>query len=167
MNPLLGIYLNDHLAGSTLGMDLARRVARAERDWAGGETLATIAGEIEQDRTALLELMAALRVPVRRYKTAAAWVAEKVSRLKPNGRLLHRSPLTRVVELEMLRLGVTGKASGWRTLRSLADGDARLDSARLDELLNRARRQAQQLERLRVRAAAEAFGDTQPVQMSD
>jgi hypothetical protein len=94
-------------------------------------------------------------------------VAEKVSRLKPNGRLLHRSPLTRVVELEMLRLGVTGKASGWRTLRSLADGDARLDSARLDELLNRARRQAQQLERLRVRAAAEAFGDTQPVQMSD
>jgi predicted DNA-binding ribbon-helix-helix protein len=163
---LLGVYLNDHLAGATLGVDLAKRVARAERDWAGGETLAGLVLEIEQDRATLVELMSALRIPVRRYKTVAAWAAEKLSRLKFNGRLLHRSPLSRVVELEVLRLGVTGKAAAWRTLRTVADREARLDVTRLDELLNRARRQTQQQERLRARAAAEAFGDAASTPLS-
>ena len=50
----------------------------------------------------------------------------------------------------MLRLGVEGKAAGWRTLRVLADTDQRLEPARLDELIARARRQADLLEDLRV-----------------
>jgi hypothetical protein len=102
--------------------------------------------------------MAALGVPVRHYKMVAAWAAEKVARLKLNGRIFARSPLSRVIELEMLRLGVEGKVAGWRTLRMLADTDPRLDAARLDELIDRARRQINQLERLRVRAATDAFG---------
>ena len=145
---------------------MARRVARAEREWSGGPALNAIAEEIEEDRASLIELMGVLGVPVRRYKTAAAWAAEKVSRLKLNGRLLRRSPLSRVLELEMLRLGVTGKAAGWRTLRAKAEQDTRLDPGRLDELLNRARRQSQQLERLRVRAAAEAFRGVKPAALS-
>ena len=73
--------------------------------------------------------------------------------LKLNGYLLIRSPLSSLEELEMLRLGVEGKAAGWRTLRVLAETDKRLDSGRLDELIARARRQADLLEDLRVRAA--------------
>ncbi len=53
----------------------------------------------------------------------------------------------------MLRLGVEGKAAGWRTLRVLADTDARLDPGDIDELIARARRQADVLEELRVGAA--------------
>jgi hypothetical protein len=53
----------------------------------------------------------------------------------------------------MLRLGVEGKAAGWRTLRALADSDSRLNRGRLDELMARAREQANLLEELRVRAA--------------
>ena len=64
--------------------------------------------------------MAALGIPVRRYKVGAAWIGEKAGRLKFNGRLLARSPLSDLEELEMLRLGVEGKAAGWRTLRTLA-----------------------------------------------
>jgi hypothetical protein len=48
---------------------------------------------------------------------------------------------------------VEGKAAGWRTLRTLADTDTRLDPARLDELISRAGRQADLLEDLRVDAA--------------
>lgn len=55
----------------------------------------------------------------------------------------------------MLRLGVEGKAAGWRTLRVLADSDPRLDSAQLEGLMSRARDQADLLEELRVRAADE------------
>lgn len=155
---LFAIYLHDHLAGSTAGADLAKRLAAAERNWAGGPALAELAKEIEEDRAALLEIMHRLDVPVRRYKLAAAWLAEKVGRLKLNGRLMHRSPLSRVIELELMQLGVEGKGAGWRTLRTRAEIDDRLDRARLDELNTRARQQAGLLERMRVRAAAEVFG---------
>ena len=57
-----------------------------------------------------------------------------------------------------MRLGVEGKAAGWRTLRELAESDERLDAGRLDALLERARGQASLLEKLRVRRAAELYG---------
>ena len=154
---LLGIYLNDHLAGATGGAELARRVAGSH----GGEqadALRRFAAEVAQDRAALLELMAALGVPVRGYKVWAAWAGEKAARLKLNGRLLSRSPLSSLEELEMMRLGVEGKAAGWRTLRTLAETDTRLDPGRLDELISRARRQADLLEELRVSAAGQVIG---------
>jgi len=150
----LGIYLNDHLAGATGGMELARRMAGSHDDPAQRMTLQRLAAEITEDRRALLDLMAALGLPVRHYKLSAAWAAEKAARLKLNGRLLSRSPLSSLEELEMLRLGVEGKAAGWRTLRALADTDSRLDRDRLDELMARARQQADLLEELRVQTAA-------------
>ena len=151
---LIGIYLNDHLAGATAGTGLAHRVARGHDGVADRATLQRLAGEINADRRALLEIMALLGVPVRHYKTGAAWLGERAGRLKPNGHLRARSPLSSLEELELLRLGVEGKAAAWRTLRELAARDARLSAAWLDELLARARAQADLLEDLRVRAAA-------------
>jgi hypothetical protein len=152
---LLGIYLNDHLAGATGGVELARRMA-VPRGSDGA--LRNLAAEIAQDRDALLDIMAALGITVRRYKVGAAWLGEKAARLKLNGRLLARSPLSGLEELEMLRLGVEGKAAGWRTLRALAETDTRLDPARLDELIARAQGQADVLEEMRVGAAQRAVG---------
>jgi hypothetical protein len=154
---LLGIYLNDHLAGATGGLELARRVAASQRAPADS-TLERLAAEIAQDRAALEDIMAALGIPVRAYKVYAAWLGEKAARLKLNGYLLTRSPLSSLEELEMLRLGVEGKAAGWRTLRVLSETDKRLEPGRLDELIARARRQADLLEELRVRAAGQVIG---------
>ena len=150
---LLGIYLNDHLAGATAGTELAHRTARSHRDGKNGGTLRRLAAEVAQDRAALLDIMGALGIKVRRYKVGAAWIGEKAGRLKFNGRLFASSPLSNLEELEMLRLGVEGKAAGWRTLRTLADTDTRLDPGRLDELISRAGRQADLLEDLRIGAA--------------
>jgi hypothetical protein len=154
---LLGIYLNDHLAGATAGVELAHRMARSQAGPGSAGTLQGLAAEIARDRSALRDIMAGLGVPVRAYKVAAGWIGEKAGRLKPNGRLRSRSPLSNLEELEMLRLGVEGKAAGWRTLRVLADGDPRLDAARLEGLITRARDQANLLEELRVRAADEVL----------
>jgi hypothetical protein len=155
---LLGIYLNDHLAGATGGLELARRVARSHRGPGAGAAVQRLAAEVAQDRAVLEDIMAALGIPVRGYKVCAAWIGEKAARLKLNGYLLTRSPLSGLEELEMLRLGVEGKAAGWRTLRVLAETDKRLDPGRLDELIFRARRQADLLEELRVRAAGQVIG---------
>jgi hypothetical protein len=142
---LLGIYLNDHLAGATSGMELARRMT------ATAATLRRVTAEIVDDRQALLAMMSALDVPVRGYKVFGAWAGEKAGRVfKFNGHLLTRSPLSQLEETEILLLGVVGKAAGWRTLRRLADRDSRLDGGRLDALLARADRQAQELEALRT-----------------
>jgi hypothetical protein len=155
---LLAIYLNDHLAGATGGVELARRAAAWYPVPGQQATLGRLAADIAQDRMALLDLMAALGVPVRRYKVGVAWAAEKAGRLKLNGSLLTRSPLSNLEELEMLRLGVEGKAAGWRTLRELAKADGRLRPGTLDELITRAREQASLLEELRVQAAAQLIG---------
>jgi hypothetical protein len=147
---LLGVYLNDHLAGSTVGMSVARRmVASAEPESERATVLSRLATEITEDRSALLRIMAALDIQVRGYKVFAAWAGEKVGRLKLNGYLLTRSPLSDLEETEFLWLGVEGKAAGWRTLREIADRDSRLDAGRLDDLIARANHQASVLESLR------------------
>lgn len=157
MTSLLSIYLNDHLAGATGGVELARRAAAAQRDRAAGSALGQIAEEIAEDRDALLEIMQALDVPVRQYKVYAGWAAEKLARLKLNGHLTERSPLSDLVEIEGVRLGVDGKLALWRTLRSLSESDRRLARPRLDDLVGRAERQIATLEELRLATAQQVF----------
>jgi hypothetical protein len=153
----LGIYLGDHLLGATFGTELAARIAAAHRGAPDGALLEGVAAEVREDRDALRDLMDTLDVPVRRYKTVLGWTAEKAGRFKPNGHLVKRAALSDLEELEMMRLGVQGKAACWRTLRALSERDPRLDTSRIDVLLARAERQADTLEQLRVRAADRAI----------
>lgn len=155
----LSIYLNDHLAGSTVGASLARRAAGSNEGTSYGPVLDALAGEIEEDRRSLLEVMDRLSVGQDRVKTAVAWGAEKVGRLKLNGELLRYSPLSRLEEIEALSLGVEGKLALWRALRRTHGSDPRLAGVDLDELIDRARSQRRRLERQRVRAADEALGE--------
>ena len=59
-------------------------------------------------------------------KPAVAWIAEKAGRLKLNGQIRGYSPLSRLVELEGLEVGVTGKRSLWQALSRAFLDDARL-----------------------------------------
>jgi hypothetical protein len=154
----LSIYLNDHLAGSTLGVNLARRAAGSNRGTSYGPVLEAIAEEIDEDRAALVEVMERLSVGQDRLKVAFAWGAEKAGRLKLNGELLGYSPLSRLEELEALSLGVEGKLALWRALRHALGSDPRLAGVDLDVLIARAQSQRRRLERQRMSAAAEALG---------
>jgi hypothetical protein len=154
---LLAIYLNDHLAGSTGALELARRARSANRDTPFEDAFDRLATEIAEDRDALLDVMRRLEVARDPVKEAAGWLAEKAGRLKLNGRLTGYSPLSRVLELEILALGVEGKRALWRALREVAARDARLEGVDLDALLRRAERQRRLLEQQRLRAVAIAF----------
>jgi hypothetical protein len=114
---LLATYMNDHLAGSTAGRELARRLAASNRGSERfGPPTEQLAREVQEDREALLAMMGALEVGVDRAKVVAGWAAEKVGRVKLNGRLFSYSPLSRLLELEGLTLGVRGKLAIWEAL---------------------------------------------------
>ncbi|MFJ3714361.1 hypothetical protein [Streptomyces sp. NPDC090057] len=151
---LLDVYLTDHLAGAVAGVELAWRMAEEHAASPYGDDLKRLATEIAHDRDALLRLMAELGIPIKHYKLYAAWVGERIGRLKPNGRALRRSGLTVLIELEGMRLAVQGKALLWRALLFAATHDPRLNSDWLEELLERADQQITTLDSLHDRVAS-------------
>ena len=152
---LLHIYLADHLAGSSGGVALARRIAGENEGNDYGREMGAIAGAIEEDREALREIMERVGARERRWRQAGALLGERLARAKPNGALLSYSPLSRLLELEGMIMGVTGKLELWRSLRELARTDSRLSAAEIEALAGRAEEQRARLEELHARAAAE------------
>ena len=149
---LLAIYLNDQLALGVAGRELARR---AERENAGtelGTFLQRLALEVTEDVDTLERIMKRLDLPLSSVKRPLALVAERVARLKPNGRVRGYSPLSRLLELESLALGLEGKKVLWSNLRDLAAVNGRLDDIDFEALIERARRQRDELEPHRVAA---------------
>jgi len=147
----LAIYLNDHLAGATLGVELARRLRSSnEGDAEFGQPLARLCAEIEADREALVSLLEHLNVGRDPVKPVLAQAAEKLGRLKPNGRLRTYSPLSRVLELEVLSGLVGGKLQLWNALEQ-SYGES-LDGFDFHDLAARADNQGQRLEDLHLAA---------------
>jgi len=148
----LPIYLNDHLAGAVAAVQLARRAAGQNEGTEYGEALAGLAADIDQDRRTLQDLLKRLGIRGDPVKLRSSVVAEKLGRFKLNGELLRYSPLSRLEEIELLMLGVEGKLALWRALR--ANLDVEVD---FDDLIRRGTAQRRRLERLRLKAAAQAF----------
>jgi hypothetical protein len=153
---LLAIYLNDHLAGATGGVELARRLrASNEDDPEFGPVLAEVCAEVEADRETLKAVMDRLGVGQSKLKPLGAVLGERLGRLKLNGRLRGYSPLSRLDELELLQIGVVGKRRLWRALEHTHPGD--LPDFDLAALAERATGQLRRLEALHLKAAALAL----------
>jgi hypothetical protein len=150
---LLAIYLNDHLAGATVGVELTRRSLRANRGTDLGRFLEDLLGEIEEDKRTLEAIMDAVGVGKSPVKPRLAVAAERLGRLKLNGQVTGYSPLSRVLELEGLTIGVAGKLSLWRNLRDAAGLADRLPGIDLDALIARAERQLSSIAERRIAAA--------------
>jgi len=159
----LSIYLNDHLAGSTVGVELARRTRASNEGTPLGDYLKRLTSEIQADRQTLQRLIAELGVRRDRFKALGAWVAEKLARLKLNGQLRGYSPLSRFLELESLYLGITGKRELWRALQHTFGND--VPGFDFEQLGHRAERQAAEVEehRLGVAEAALVTAGSKPV----
>lgn len=153
----LRIYLNDHWAGQAAGRKLAERLQASNRDTPLGQYASDLLSEIQVDAELLQEAMR--RVGAKRdvIKEVAVLTFERIGRLKPNGRVLSYSPLSRVVELEAMALGVEGKLSLWKVLAKLGEGDDRLRGLDFGAAQKRARSQRSRLERFRTDAARLAF----------
>jgi len=155
---LLGIYCNDHLAAATGGIELVSRMIGVHRGTPYEPKLEQLLDELREERAGLRSSMAALGVPVRQYKQLGSWLGEKVSRLKLNGHLLSRSPLSDLVEFEFISTAVLAKRAGFETLREVAAVDDRLDAALLDRLIAQADKQHDWLADARREVAARVIG---------
>ncbi len=150
----LAIYLNDHRAGAEGAEALARRSAGANADNAVGEYLGgQFLTELRDDRALLEALRERFGVRPNPAKQCAARVAEFLGRAKLNGAVSGPTPLGRVLELEALITGVTGKRELWRTAITLPNVEAHL----IEERLARADDQIERLQELHRWATTEAF----------
>ena len=154
---LLGIYLNDHLTGATAGIELAKRCRGSNEGTPLGDYLGRFISEIEEDRDAVRALLQRLGLGENRLKQLGGFVAEKLGRLKLNGQLTGYSPLSRLLEVEGLCLGVEGRISLLRSLQRIAH-HPQVATMDLDAMLDRAERQRAELEQFRQEAAVAAFG---------
>jgi hypothetical protein len=153
----LGIYMNDQLASGVLWREVARRSQRNNSGTEVGEALARVSAGIAEDVETFERMMRRLGIRRNPVKIGLAVGAERLGRLKPNGRLGTYSPLSRFVELEFLAIGIEGKKVLWTTMRDLAGLASRLPDVDFDDLIERAERQRADLEPFRVRAGTEAL----------
>ncbi len=143
----LPIYLNDHLAAATAAAELTKRI-RGAADGPLGELMTLLADEVEQDREALRDLMRTVGASEDKVKVFVGFTGEKLGRFKLNGHLVSPSPLSRLSELDGLRLLLEHKRSLWRALR-----DAGYDQLDFSGLETRAGSQLERIEPHRLEAA--------------
>jgi hypothetical protein len=158
----IDVYLNDHLAGAMLGIDLAGQIQSQNDGTPLGELMKSLAPQIEQDRQTLIELTPEMDSSKNPVKQATAWIAEKASRAKFHGMTSGEPDLGTFMALETLVLGVQGKACMWRALKQVADQYPPLVSLHLDELIERADSQYEMLERERLAAGRRALANQVP-----
>ncbi|WP_152187944.1 NAD-dependent epimerase/dehydratase family protein [Georgenia satyanarayanai] len=152
---ILGLYLSDHLTGATAGLERSERMAADYADSDLGEDLARVALEIREERELLVNLIDSLSLKRRPHRQAAAWVAERAGRLKVNERL-SGSPMTPVLESELMRSAVMGKLGLWQTLVELSP-DLGLPAPMFEALAQQARDQAETYERFHQHIIGKAF----------
>lgn len=154
---LLAIYLNDHRAGAVAGLELAKRTLGNNRGTEYEAVLEQLVADIQEDQRRLEAIIERSEVPKSPVKPGLAWASEKVGRLKLNGALTGYSPLSRLIELEALRLGIQGKWCLWRSLAEARPAEAKVTEEELGELIERAEAQLEIVEEQRVKAARTAL----------
>ena len=106
-------------------------------------------------------MMRDISVPPDPLLSTALRVGERVGRLKPNGHLLRRAPLSDLIEVEAMLDAVRANAAGWQALIA-AGAQGWVRSADLAELSRRADHQIERLVEIHRMVAAQVLAEEQP-----
>ena len=148
----LGTYLNDHLAGSVMGIELAERTIRENEGDPLAARLGRVLEEIREDQAVLKGVIDRVGAAQNPLKKAGAWLAEKAARVKLGG-TDEAGELSRLEVLEVLTTGIHGKRALWRALRVVAPRYEELGALNFDLLERRAIEQHEVVEEMRLEAA--------------
>lgn len=149
----LAIYLNDHLAGSVVAVELLQHLERAHSGPAVQRFAAELRADIEADRLELQKLMRSLSVAESRARQATAWVAEKMTMIKLRLDDWAGGDFRLFEALEALSLGIEGKRALWIALGDAARSAPALRQLDYAALADRAAQQRSRVEALRLETA--------------
>lgn len=159
---LLHIYLDDHRAGAAAGLNLARRMLRNNRSSPWADDLTWLVTQVEDDLRQLALIRQRVAAEGGNVKRALAVVVEWAARLKPNGRVVTYSPLSRVLEAEAMISGVAAKRLLWVALRH-SRPEIDLSGLDFEALERRAEEQLDSLRAFHREAAIVAFSGDKSV----
>ena len=157
-NESLTTYVNDHLAGSVVALELLDYLQEDLAGTAEASLLASVHADIEADRQELEAFMAQRRLTVSEPRKATAWLVEKLSEIKLRLDDPGDGALQRLEALEAVSLGIAGKQALWHALAAAAANTPELSGLDYARLVRRAEAQRQVVETLRLDAAREALG---------
>jgi hypothetical protein len=154
-NDALPTYLQDHLAGALHAIEILKAMRSHFSREPLGQFADQMLAEVQADREVLARLTERAGGTAFGVKEWAAWLSEKVSRLK----LKHGSAdgLGTFEALEFLVIGIHGKWALWRALAEVAAFDKRLQGVNFAELTARAQNQHQKVEERRLAYVQSVF----------
>lgn len=153
----LGAYLNDHRAGATAAVNLLERLAESDSDGVDSAPLDRLRQDICEEIELLGDVMDRLDIPRDTLREVGGWMGEKLSRVRLSPAVTGSEPLSHLLEIETIKLGVHGKKSMFRALHHVAADDSRLTDFDFEALAQRAENQIDALESMRRDLAMAAF----------
>ena len=157
-NESLATYLNDHLAGSVVALELLNHLVEDGAGTAQASILADVHADIVADRQELEAFMMQRGITVSETRKATGWLVEKLSQIKLRFDDAGDGALRRLEALETVSLGIAGKHALWQALAAVAEDAPELGGLDYARLGRRAEKQREVVERLRLLAAKEALG---------
>jgi hypothetical protein len=157
MGSILTTYLNDHLAGSVVALELLDHLAQLHRGTERERLFQNLRREVDEDQKLLQQMLEQLGGKESRVRKAAAWLSEKIGEAKLKLDDAGDGELRVLEALEALGLGILGKLALWRALAAIADRLPQLRNLDLDSLQRRATQQHEQVEAQRIRVARVAL----------
>ena len=156
MTDNLGIYLNDHVAGSVMALELLDHLIDLPEAPEPG-LLTQLRSEIQEDQQVLRQLLRSVGAKESPVRKAAAWLTEKLARAKLRIDDSGTGALRLLEALETLALGIQGKLALWRSLATLGEAVPQLKTVDLTRLQARALDQFQRVDRLRLQVTRQAL----------
>lgn len=147
----LTTYINDHLGGATIAIQLLEAMRDQHDDPKFREFATSLLPEIEADDHTLRTIAQKINSGSSAVKEAGGWILEKAARLK----LGHTgsTDFAMFESLELLALGIHVKLCLWKALRVAAPQDTRLREFSFEDLMSRAQQQYDQVESHRLNLA--------------
>jgi hypothetical protein len=151
----LSTYLNDHLVGANLAVEILDHLTSEAPSLSA--SLIALKAEIEEDREQLKALMASHHIEESRVRKAGSWIVEGLAELKLEVDDDAKGRLRRLERLEALAIGIDGKIALWRALDAAVSSNTDIGGLDYEHLSQRGQDQRARVEVLRLQAAREAL----------
>jgi len=144
----LATYINDHLGGAQIALQVLESMRDQHDDQQFRDFADALLPEIQYDDQTLRTISETIGPGPSAAKQVGGWLLEKLARLK----LGHTgsTDLKMFESIELLVLGIHGKLCLWKALEVASKQDSRLAAYDFKVLIDRARQQYDKVERHRL-----------------